>query len=109
LNVAIILFSAFSFLFYGVGCFTSRHLKREFVRFGFSPQRRLIGLLQILGSLALIGGLWLPLLGTAGAVGVALMMLTGILVRIKIRDSLLKTMPAVLYFLVNTYLALFAY
>ena len=37
------------------------------------------------------------------------MMLTGILVRIKIRDSLLKTMPAVLYFLVNTYLALFAY
>ncbi len=79
------------------------------MRFGFSPQRRLIGLLQILGSLALIGGLWLPLLGTAGAVGVALMMLTGILVRIKIRDSLLKTMPAVLYFLVNTYLALFAY
>ncbi|MEI6377097.1 MAG: DoxX family protein [bacterium] len=109
MNVAIILFSAFSFLFYGVGCFTSQHLKREFVRFGFSPQRRLIGLLQILGSLALIGGLWLPLLGTTGAVGVALMMLTGTLVRIKIRDSLLKTMPAVLYFLVNTYLALFAY
>lgn len=79
------------------------------MRFGFSPQRRLIGLLQILGSLALFGGLWLPLLGTAGAVGLALMMLTGILVRIKIRDSLLKTMPAVLYFLVNTYLALFAY
>ena len=37
------------------------------------------------------------------------MMFVGILVRIKIRDSLLKTMPAVLYFLVNTYLALFAY
>jgi hypothetical protein len=109
LKDALILFSALSFLFYGLGCFTSRHLKKEFVRFGFSPQRKLIGLLQILGSLGLIGGLWCPLLGKAGAAGLALMMLAGILVRIKIRDSLLKTLPGVLYFLVNTYLALSAY
>lgn len=106
---ALILFSALSFLFYGLGCFTSRHLKREFVRFGFSRQRWLIGLLQICGALGLIGGLWFPVLGTAGAAGLALMMLVGTLVRIKIRDTLLKTTPAVLYFLVNAYLAIFAY
>jgi hypothetical protein len=109
LKDAIILFSALSFLGYGLGCFTSRHLKKEFVRFGFSAQRGLIGLLQICGSLGLMGGIWFPILGKAGAAGLALMMFVGILVRIKIRDSLLKTMPAVLYFLVNTYLALFAY
>jgi hypothetical protein len=79
------------------------------VRFGFSAQRGLIGLLQICGALGLIGGLWFPLLGKAGAGGLALMMFVGILVRIKIRDSLLKTTPAVLYFLVNTYLVLLAY
>ena len=79
------------------------------MRFGFSAQRGLIGLLQICGALGLIGGLWFPLLGKAGAGGLALMMFVGILVRIKIRDSLLKTTPAVLYFLVNTYLVLFAY
>jgi len=79
------------------------------VRFGFSAQRGLIGLLQICGALGLIGGLWFPLLGKAGAGGLALMMFVGILVRIKIRDSLLKTTPAVLYFLVNNYLVLFAY
>ena len=106
---ALIVFSALSFLFYGLGCFTSRHLKKEFVRFGFSGQRWLIGLLQIWGALGLIGGLWFPVLGKAGAAGLALMMLAGILVRFKIRDTLLKTMPAVLYFLVNAYLALFAY
>ena len=105
----IILFSAISFLAYGLGCFTSRHLKKEFVRFGFSAQRALIGLLQICGALGLIAGLWFPLLGKAGAGGLALMMLCGILVRIRICDSLLKTMPAILYFLVNTYLALCAY
>jgi len=98
-----------SFLFYGIGCFTSRHLQREFVRFGFSPQRKLIGLLQILGSLGLIGGYWFPPLGLAAASGLSLMMLVGVLVRIKIRDSLLKTIPAIFYSLVNAYLALFAY
>ena len=109
LKDALILFSALSFLFYGLGCFTSRHLKNEFVRFGFSRQRQLIGLLQICGALGLIGGFWCPVLGQAGAAGLALMMLVGILVRIKIRDSLLKTMPAVLYCVLNTYLMLFAY
>ena len=94
---------------YGLGCFNSKHLKKEFGRFGFSAQRGLIGLLQICGALGLIGGLWFPLLGKAGAGGLALMMFVGILVRIKIRDSLLKTTPAVLYFLVNNYLVLFAY
>ena len=37
------------------------------------------------------------------------MMLVGILVRIKIRDTLFQTVPAILYFAVNTYLVLFAY
>ena len=94
---------------YGLGCFTSRHLKKEFIRFGFSAERGVIGLLQICGALGLIGGLWAPLLGKASASGLALMMLAGILVRIKIRDGFLKTTPAVLYFLANAYLVFFAY
>ena len=106
---AIILFSAISFLAYGLGCFTSRYLKKEFERYGFSRQRPLIGLLQICGAMGLIGGLWFPMLGKAGAGGLAMMMLCGILVRIKIHDTPLQTMPAILYFLVNGYLALCAY
>jgi len=109
LKEPIILFSALSFLAYGLGCFTSRHLKKEFIRFGFSAERGVIGLLQICGALGLIGGLWIPPLGKASAGGLALMMLVGILVRIKIRDGLLKTTPAVLYFFANAYLVVFAY
>ena len=37
------------------------------------------------------------------------MMLLAIVVRIKIRDGFLKTTPAVLFFLVNGYLALLAH
>jgi len=109
LNNAILLFSALSFLAYGTGCFTSRHLQREFIRFGLSPLRKLIGLLQIFGSLALIAGMWSPLLGKVGAGGLALMMFLAILVRIKIQDGFLKTTPAILYFLLNGYLVLFAF
>jgi uncharacterized membrane protein YphA (DoxX/SURF4 family) len=104
LNQAIILFSALSFLIYGTGCFTSRHLQREFQRFGFSDQRKLIGFLQICGALALVCGFWIPLLGKAGAAGLAVMMFVAIIVRIRIQDSFPKTVPAILYCALNTYL-----
>ena len=109
LNNAITLFSALSFLAYGTGCFVSRHLEKEFVRFGLASLRQLIGLLQICGSLGLLAGFRYPLLGQAAAASLALMMLLAILVRIKIRDGFLKTTPAILYCLANGYLALFAY
>ena len=109
MNNAILLFSALSFLAYGTGCFISRHLLRESVRFELSPLRKFIGLLQIGGALGLLAGFWFPLLGQAAAGGLALMMLPAILVRIKIRDGFLRTTPAILYFLLNGYLVLFAY
>lgn len=109
LNEAIIAFSALSFLAYGTGCFASRHLEKEFIRYGFSRQRRLIGIMQICGAAALIAGLWHPFPGKAGAWGLALMMFAAILVRIRIRDSFLQTLPAILYFLINSWLALRGY
>ena len=109
MNNAITLFSAISFLAYGAGCFTSRHLQREFVRFGLSSLRNLIGLLQICGALGLLAGFRFPLLGQTAAGGLALMMLLAIVIRIKIHDGFLKTTPAILYFLVNGYLALLAH
>lgn len=107
LNTAITLFSAISFLAYGTGCFTSRHLQKEFVRFGLSPLRQLIGFLQICGALGLLAGFRFPLLGQTAAGGLAVMMLLAILIRIKIRDDFLRTTPAILYFAVNGYLVLF--
>jgi len=79
------------------------------VRFGLASLRNLIGLLQICGALGLLAGLRFPLLGQTAAGSLALMMLLAILIRIKIHDGFLKTTPAVLYFLVNGYLALLAH
>lgn len=106
LKTALILVSAISFLAYGSGCFVSDYLRREFVRYGIGGQRVLVGVLQCLAGVGLLGGLSQPWMGQAAAGGLALMMLVAVLVRIRIKDSLLQTTPALFYLGLNTYLCL---
>lgn len=97
-------FSALSFLFFGLGCLTSPRLKLEFQRYGLPQYRKLTGYLQLLGAAGIcLGFFWLPLqlLSTGG---LALLMLLGVGVRIKIRDSLLQTLPALVYCSLNAFL-----
>lgn len=109
LNVVFILLSAISFLGYGLACFLSADMKREFDRYQLGAQRALIGGLQLCGSLGLLVGLNQPWLGRAAAAGLVLMMLLAVGVRIKIKDSLLQTTPALFYLALNTYLAFAAF
>lgn len=109
LNVALIFFSAISFLGYGLGCFVSDYLKREFDRYGFASLRALIGGLQLCAAAGLLSGLSQPWMGRAAAGGLALMMLVGVVVRIKIKDTFLQTIPALFYLVMNTYICLAAF
>lgn len=109
LNVALILCSALSFLGYGWACFFSDSLKREFNRYGFGSQRALIGGLQLCAALGLLAGLSQPWMGRAAAGGLAVMMLGAVGVRIKIKDTLLQTTPALLYLVLNAYLCVAAF
>ncbi len=100
-------FSGISFLFFGVSCLTSSYMKSEFIRYGYDRQRPLTGYLQMLGGLGLILGYWLsPLLATAAAAGLCLMMIVGFGVRMKIGDSFLLATPAFLYAVLNLYLSI---
>ncbi|CAH1000634.1 hypothetical protein LEM8419_01768 [Neolewinella maritima] len=81
-------------------------MKQEFVRYGYARQRPLVGYLQVLGGVGLIAGYYLsPPLATAAATGLTLMMAYGFGVRRYIRDTLLQSMPALFYALLNLYLA----
>lgn len=104
MNLALILFSALSFLGYGLACFFSTHIRREFDRYRLGSQRALVGALQLGAVLGLLAGLHLPGLGRAAAGGLALMMLVAVGVRIKIKDTFLQTTPALFYLTLNTYL-----
>ena len=99
-------FSGSCFLFYGVSCLYSNHMSKEFKRFGIPQFQKLTGMLQILGGLALLIGSWkFPLLAFLGAAGLALLMLLGSVVRIKIKDSFLQSSPAFIFAILNSFLA----
>jgi len=104
LNVALVLFSAISFLGYGAACFLSERLKREFVRYQLGSQRALVGGLQLAAAFGLVAGLSQPWIGRAAAGGLALMMLVAVGVRIRIQDTLVQTSPALFYLALNAYL-----
>ena len=109
LHLSLILFSSVSFFGYGMSCVGSAHMKREFERYELGPHRVLIGSLQLLAAIGLLAGLSEPWMGRSAAAGLALMMLVGVIVRFRIKDSVLQMAPAFSYMLLNAYLSLAAF
>ena len=101
-------FSSFSFLFFGIGCFFSPRMKLEFMRYGLNEQQRwLTGALQLLGSIGLLVGLFIsPFLCFIATIGLFVLMLLGLWIRIKIKDSVVQSSPALIYAFINLYLAI---
>lgn len=80
-------------------------MKMEYDRYGVARLRPLIGSLQMAGGLGLLAGFNTPFVGQLAAGGIALLMFFGALVRKKIKDSFLQTIPALFYLVLNAYLA----
>ena len=80
-------------------------MTEEFKRFGLNtPQRKITGILQVLGGLGLLLGIDYPLIGLIAAGGLSLLMLLGFVVRLKIRDSIRQTLPSFIFIVLNGYL-----
>ena len=82
-------------------------MEMEFKRFGLEKFGLIIIALQFLGATGLIVGLVLfnPLL-IISSLGLALLMLAGFLVRLKLKDGILVSLPALFYMSLNTYIFL---
>lgn len=95
-------FSVFSFLFFGTACFTSKHMKTEFIRYELTRFRKVIGGLQILGALGLaFGYFYETTLQATAAAGLTILMILGFVVRLKIKDSLFQSAPSFFYAVLN--------
>lgn len=103
--VSVLIFSAVSFLFYGWGCLYSARIRLEFDRYRLANLRPLVGCLQLAGSAGLVGGLWFAVLGAGAAAGLAVLMLMGFVVRLRLKDTAIQMSPALIYLLLNAYLA----
>ncbi|TYB74485.1 hypothetical protein ES677_03665 [Bizionia gelidisalsuginis] len=99
--------SSSAFLFYGTNCLVSKKMKAEFIRFGLEKQRVATGYFQLLGALGLVFGYFFsPNLVFIASVGLTLLMLSGFAVRLKIKDSLLESLPSLLFALINLYICI---
>lgn len=56
---------------------------------------RLIGLAELAAAVGLVAGHWWPLLGTAAALGVVLLMAGAVLAHLRVGDALPQWLPAV--------------
>jgi len=101
-----ILISSLSFFAYAVSYFTSPHMKKEFKRFGLEKIGLLTIILQFMGAAGLILGLKFNPILTISSLGLTLLMLSGLIVRIKLKDSIWISLPALFYMGLNTYIFL---
>lgn len=96
-----VLLSAILFLGYGGLVLFSGGMRAEFERFGLPRLRRLTGLLEVLGGVGLLVGLAEPIVLAFASGGLAVLMLLGVAVRVRVRDRMVELVPAVVLMVLN--------
>jgi len=104
LLIALIVISSISFLYYGSAIFINSSIKKEFERYGLKKFRNLVGCLQLLGGVGLLVGLLFQPILIISSGGIALLMLFGFGVRIKMKDGFLLTLPSFIFMILNLYI-----
>ena len=77
-------------------------MKQEFIRFGLPGLGAMTAVFQLLGAIGLIAGFRFPILLVLASGGLALMMLLGLAVRLKVKDRIWVSIPALFFFALNT-------
>ena len=96
--------SSLSFFIYFISYFISPFMKDEFKRLDLEAIGLLTITLELIGSIGLLVGIrFTPILLLASG-GLALLMLFAILFRLKSKDTLWVSLPALFYMLLNTYI-----
>ena len=98
--------SAISFIIYGILSFRSNIMKSEFKRWGISKFRFIVGCAQLTGGFGLLIGYYFQIMTLISSFGLALLMLLGFILRLIVKDGVIKSIPAFFYLLVNLYIFL---
>lgn len=102
--LVLVLFSSTSFLLYGITFFCSNHMQNEFKRFGLEKFGALTAILEILGASGLLVGLFSTPILLISSGGLTLLMFFGLLARARVKDSLLASLPAFIFMVLNSYI-----
>lgn len=99
-----VLISSVSFFAYALSYFMAPHMKNEFKRFGLEKLGLMTIVLEIIGALGLLVGLKFNSLLMISSLGLALLMFAGLIVRIRLKDSLWISLPAFFFMALNAYI-----
>ena len=81
----------------------------EFIRYKLLRFKVLTAILEILGALGLIAGIYIPWILMISSGGLSLLMLFAFIIRIKLRDAFYLILPSLFYLLLNLYILLRAF
>lgn len=110
LLTVLVWFSSLAFIYFGINCFYSKFIILEFKRYELPAYRKLTGFLQLIGAIGLLIGLYFnPILLLLASIGLCLLMLSGLIVRIKIKDSFIKSSPAFTFAVLNLFIAVITF
>jgi uncharacterized membrane protein YphA (DoxX/SURF4 family) len=85
----------------------AKTLKEEFATYGLPGWfYYLVGTLKILCALALLAGIWFPLLATFGGAGLAVLMAGAFTMHLKVKDPFSKAVPSLVMLAMSLAIAL---
>lgn len=93
----IIIFTAMSFISYGLNSFISKKMISEYERWGLEKRRKQIGGIQLICGLGILIGLKYNSVLIPSSILLIIMMLVAVYVRIKIKDNISDILPAIAY------------
>ena len=100
----LIFISSLSFLGYGIAYFKSTKMKNEFKRFGLEKAGNLTAILELMGAVGLMVGLISHNILLVSSLGLAILMLLGVGLRIRAKDSFEAILPALFFLLLNSFI-----
>jgi hypothetical protein len=84
-------------------------MEEEFKRFGLPNISLFIAFSQLSGSFGLIFGFFYPIFLIISSAGLTTMMLIACLVRFRVKDTLLESLPALFYLVLNTVILIYSH
>ncbi len=85
----------------------ARNMKEEFMVYGLpSWVMYSVGTLKVTFSVGLLAGLWIPELVKFSASGIAIMMFFAIIMHVKIKDPLIRSIPAITFMVLSILIVL---
>ena len=79
-------------------------MKLEFERYGLRRYRKITGFFELLGGVGSTVGLFFPIIYQISTLGLSILMIMGLIVRIRLKDRLMEALPALILAALNSYL-----